>query len=715
MKKNLYLLNLLLLFIGNSYAYEYLNLVHVDYWGWSEPGYIDSATILVEPHGLYAKCELLIDFSIGYAYFEEWENMEVEMEFTLPAESHITDLYLWIEGEPVQAFIFDTWTASLIYESIVQRRIDPAILTKTWWNTYNLKVYPITYELPRRIKMEFITPINNVMGSMQSVSLPLNILKLSNETPKNARIAFKENGIYNHPSLLEDTDVTFDLVSDPNFDVCKVGIISDVSEMNNGTLLFTQKNPADNIYAATYESDKTKEKYLELALNQSELIGISAHRKAIFMLDFLDANCSQYAKEELVESLKFSILNTYSNLDSFNILVSGLTTNYLSDYWIEANPASIECYFNGFDDSLINDYSNLPTLLMDGVNFLKNNGQTGSLILVASSNSYGSSVQANSLITDYLGSLSGIETSLHVIDLDDTYYYSNERHTIGGQTYLGNEYLYSRLTQLTSGEYYSVRTYSLASMLSQVSDKVSGYFKSLELFIQTDGGYTYANYRLNHSSGLVYNNQPIQLIGKYVGEAPFYISIFGQSSTNEIFHYENTLLAKDINEGDSLIEKCWSANYMQELISYEQSNQMVNQIIDYSIGKRILSNYTAFLVLEPDFEIPDEIEEQQEFEDDIWPLTRIEKITEQSSVKLSCYPNPFSIFTYISYSVMESSTVNLSIYNTVGKLIEILVNKKLNQGEYTYELEVGNYQEGIYFCILQVNGETVAKLKMVVI
>ena len=143
MKKFTFSLCLFLLLFSNCFAYEFLELVHVDEWGWREQGYIDSAAMLIEPKGLYANCELIIDFSSGYAGYADWDVLEVEMGFQLPSGSQVTDLYLWIEDEPVQAYIFDTWTANLIYESIVQRRIDPAILVKTGSNEYNLKVYPI--------------------------------------------------------------------------------------------------------------------------------------------------------------------------------------------------------------------------------------------------------------------------------------------------------------------------------------------------------------------------------------------------------------------------------------------------------------------------------------------------------------------------------------------------------------------------------------------
>ena len=99
-----------LLLFNNSFANEFLHLVHVDEWGWSEEGYIESAAILIEPIGLYAHCELIIDFTSKNIGNPDWDVLETEMGFRLPPESHITDLYLWIEGDPIQAFIMDTWT-----------------------------------------------------------------------------------------------------------------------------------------------------------------------------------------------------------------------------------------------------------------------------------------------------------------------------------------------------------------------------------------------------------------------------------------------------------------------------------------------------------------------------------------------------------------------------------------------------------------------------
>jgi hypothetical protein len=700
------------LLTGGIYAADFLRLVHVDEWGWWEQGYIDSAAILIEPKGLYAQCELILDFSSGGAGNASSDVLETEMGFTLPHESQITDLYLWIEGEPIQAYIFDVWTASLIYESIVERRVDPAILIKTGSNEYNLKVYPIHADMPRRVKIQFITPISNILSGVQSVPLPFNIMHLSGYTPESFKIAFRKSENYHSPGILENDQLSFVQKNDPDFGECMVSTITDLAAYTAGTMVFSGADHNADVHLAVYEPTGTEDKYFELALDHSNLIDLEDHKKAVYMLDFIDGNCSNYSKEDLLSSLKFSIRNSFSVTDSFNILVSGLVTNYVSDVWLPADSASLEACFNEIDPEWFNDYSNLPSLLVDGINFIKDQGNSGSLILIASSNSHGSNEQANSLIADYLESLDSSQIPIHIIDLDNSqaqYYY------IGGQYFYGNEYFYTRLSQKTAGEYYSVRNYSLSTMLGNVNNRVSGYFKSLEVFIQTDGGYTYSNYRLSQLAGLIYNNEALRIVGKFVGESPFYISLYGQSSEGEIFHLEETILPENIMQGDSTIELCWSANYLSGLMNLEQSNQVVNQVINASVDQRILSAYTAFLVLEPDFVIPDDINQPEE-DDTFWPtFTEVTKAETSGNATISNYPNPFSSGTTLIYHVPELAVVELAVYNSTGQLVAVLVEEELEAGDYTFELDATGYGQGVYFCIMKVQGRVVSKLKMVIL
>jgi hypothetical protein len=73
------------------------------------------------------------------------------------------------------------------------------------------------------------------------------------------------------------------------------------------------------------------------------------------------------------------------------------------------------------------------------------------------------------------------------------------------------------------------------------------------------------------------------------------------------------------------------------------------------------------------------------------------------------YPNPFNPKTLIKFCISkisnssgDESFVKLSIYNSIGQLMDVLVNKKLKPGEYEIEFnaESDNYPSGIYYAML---------------
>ncbi len=68
------------------------------------------------------------------------------------------------------------------------------------------------------------------------------------------------------------------------------------------------------------------------------------------------------------------------------------------------------------------------------------------------------------------------------------------------------------------------------------------------------------------------------------------------------------------------------------------------------------------------------------------------------------YPNPFNPITVIKFEIPSSSNVKLSVFNSLGKEIEILVNEKLQSGSYEITFDGSNYPSGIYFYKLEGDG-----------
>jgi hypothetical protein len=709
MKKFSTLFTLLYLISGEIFATESLQLRDVNSWWNYGQGIIDSASLLVEPKGFYAECTLILEFAADETQFGSMDSLEVNMNFRLPEGSEITDLVLWINDDPITGDWYDRWTASLIYEGIVRRRIDPAILTKSGSNEFNIKVFPLLTYLKRKIKIRYLTPINNLMTSRPSVPIPYNILKLSSSLPTSVKVAFKEGSNFSGPGILENESVLFAPSQDPDFGNCQSALITDLDSYSSLNLTFSQKE-TKSINLITYTDSLNGENYYQLSIEHSLEFGSVQNRKALFLVDYIDDNCSAYTKDDLLHSLEFSIRNAFAPGDSFNILFSGMVTTFPEENWVAADSEGISAFFNKLDNSLFNSYSNLPTLLIDGIDFVKKHGNDGSLVLISSSNAYGDPNPANSLITDYMHSLEHTEIPIHIIDLDDRNYDYYEQHYIGGQYFRGNEYFYTRLSQLTVGEYYSVRTRSLMSMLEQVNHRISGYFKSLEVIVQTNGGYAFSNYKLNATGGLIYNDESFTITGQYLGTAPFIVTLYGQRSDGIVYHVSDTLYDENILKGDSTIRSVWAAFKIKDLMGQEKSNQLIDQIITTSLNERILTDYTAILVLEPGFVIPDEDDEEDNHE---FP-TSIDPEIKDKDFGLSVFPNPVTTSSIVSYKIKETGHIVISLYDEKGEQVSTLVDETLSPGEYSATLKAEALPSGIYICVLVVDGRIVGRIKLVV-
>ncbi|MBN1479132.1 T9SS C-terminal target domain-containing protein [candidate division KSB1 bacterium] len=73
------------------------------------------------------------------------------------------------------------------------------------------------------------------------------------------------------------------------------------------------------------------------------------------------------------------------------------------------------------------------------------------------------------------------------------------------------------------------------------------------------------------------------------------------------------------------------------------------------------------------------------------------------------HPNPFNPTTTISFTIPETATTNLRVYNTLGKEVAELVNGHMQAGRHTVNLDVTELPSGIYYYTLQQNNFSATK------
>ncbi len=70
-------------------------------------------------------------------------------------------------------------------------------------------------------------------------------------------------------------------------------------------------------------------------------------------------------------------------------------------------------------------------------------------------------------------------------------------------------------------------------------------------------------------------------------------------------------------------------------------------------------------------------------------------------VLMQNYPNPFNPTTNIRFGVKENTNIQLIIYNSLGELVQELLNQNMNSGYYEITWDASKLPSGIYFYRLQ--------------
>ena len=79
-----------------------------------------------------------------------------------------------------------------------------------------------------------------------------------------------------------------------------------------------------------------------------------------------------------------------------------------------------------------------------------------------------------------------------------------------------------------------------------------------------------------------------------------------------------------------------------------------------------------------------------------WPLPEVQ-----------LYPNPSTGFYNLTLNLEEASNVSIAVYDMVGKRVVDVVNGLTEQSQ--YEIDLSNFEEGIYFLRAQINEQTITK------
>ncbi len=606
-------------------------------WRIGGQGSIEEATLVVKPRGIYTENDLFFTFSSrGSNATSVKDTLEITFSFALPPDAHVTDSWLWVGDSIVQAKIFDRATASNTYESIVQRRRDPSLLTKEYYGSYTLRIFPMQGNETRKVKISYIMPTTWAASGVQSF-LPLEMLRASwanvplrlivhpSSTWKNARLTVTGTTTGTALALapLERLTETIDRATSQ---IVLAGTLQGATLRRSGSAFVEWDSPMRNgLFVQSFTQGS--ERYYQMAFSPIQVLGQSITRKSLVLIDY-DAGRSTAELAEIVNTAKRLMRQNFTPRDSFNIIisdiVSGSGVRRLSPTWVAADSATIERQFSSVL-TMPTFFSNLPRLLVSAMGDIRNlpTGTAGvSVLLLSNSDGNGSEAATNQLV-QFLENVVKPLPPIHIADVANKNY---SWYTIRSVNYAANEYLYNALAERSKGTYFHIRSSGrLETVLSGAIAAVGANLQLADLQTNVKEGFCYNRFLVGTNTNgaqtqplltMLPANNTILQVGKMVGSGVFSVQA-GGFYNGQSFVRTLDMPQSEIQQGDSITKSAWVGNYINTLESSlggyfyyyavpsrgvtanVPTSTVTREIIAQSVQSRVLSRYTAFLALEP--------------------------------------------------------------------------------------------------------------------
>ncbi|MEM7374987.1 MAG: VIT domain-containing protein [Bacteroidota bacterium] len=675
--------------IHSSLAQGYMYITDPQqFWSYSR-GFISEASYVIEPQGAYVQLEMILEISIDpQANYGPDDSLEVVYSFYLPKNSIVYDSWLWIDNYISYGIIMDEDSAKQIYEDIVDRRTDPSILRKWGSSTYNLRIFPITKNMPRKVKISVLLPTEWTEDEIFT-TLPVDhVMQYLSGT--NLEIFVKEDSLFSNPSLPEDDSLNFQLMAHPLYgDVLELSL-QETDTVGNQTLVFDSPME-DGLFASIYPTQQN-EGYYQLAIFPSKDSFTIPPTKTLILLDYDSTNTPNV--QEMVTNIA---LTEFSPTDSFNFMLNTPTgIQAASSGWLPADSATLAQNL-GTGQLPLAGSSDLINLIREGLDFMSQEGNVGSIILISNSSDYASYWLGNDAL-DSLTINDTIHVPMHIANIrkwDNEFYWDP---SICNNS-CGNEYLFYQLAQVSGGSVHHYRTYGESLNMILTHPFVTVTQRAQQMSVSSNIGSD--SLQLSCYPDEQPLNRAYVEVGKYTGTLPFQGTLdmhIQQQSFQIPFQFDQTTA----HLSDTMLRKAWAGMKVYEIERGPWYSTWRDDIVALSVQERVLSSVTAFLCLEDS--------NANGFAEPTQPVS-IEEPEQIDLIRVRAYPNPFHHegvqidVDNITPKALEKST--LTIFTLQGQTVfEFALGHEMLHGRTAHmywdgrDMRGEEMPAGVYFLLL---------------
>ena len=623
--------------------------------------------------------------------------------FPLPENAMITELVYWVGTHRYVADIRERQDAINAYNQKLRQWLDPALLEYLGDNLFRLSIVPIEAQTEVRTEVTYVEPLDYDLGIIEYGFL-LNTLDLSPKPLETVSLildaktqtTFKS---FESPTHKNSTATEIIPINESHYRL----IFGDENFLPDKDLIVQFETVRDYVdmriltYTPAPEDSFGTDNFYTLwitppdSLEDEEIIP----KNIVFTIDV-----SSSMEGERIIQVKEALshfLDLLNPMDRFNIITFGtVVQNFKSDL-VPAEAAVIH-----EAKTFVSHLSALGLTNIDAA------------LTISLSQSY-MDTTSNNLIFLTDGNPTWGETNTDVILSNVDTLNSNDVRifTFGVGEQISRGFL-NKLSINNNG--YAQFITSDDSIALVVNEQFTRLSKPVLKNVQLDFGglNTWDQYPANITD-LFWGSQ-ITHYGLYTGGGSYPITLKAEMRA-EPFQNMSFISFPDTMGGHRFVPRLWAKakiNHILDLIEiYGESDELVNQIIEISLRFQILTKYTAF------YSDPDEDDTGDDWTNTIEDENGLPK----SFALEQNYPNPFNPKTIIPYQLPAGENVYqvvLKIYDSLGRLVRVLVNELQMPGTYKVTWDSRNDKgvpvpSGIYFYRIEAGENFVETMKMVLL
>ncbi len=504
-------------------------------------------------------------------------DLEADYIFPMPEGAALSRFTAWLGGHKMEAELLDADQARRIYEDIVRKLKDPALLEYAGKGMYRLRIFPIPARGEVRIKIEYEQTLKSDNGTVEYL-YPLNTEKYSGSNLEECKIDLKINSFENIGSVYCPTHtITTERLSDRS-------IVASFYEKNTRPdkdflLHFTRQNRDFGFHLLSYQEPGSDDGYfLGIFSPPLESRLQSVDKNVILILDSSGSMRGEKMRQA-IDALKFCLLGLNAG-DDFAVIDYDDAVRPYRPELIKADKSNIEAatvFAERLDASGGTDiYDALDT----ACRMIVSDGDPTYIIFLTD----GLPTSGNTNIDDIIRNTTALNEG-------------RARLFVFGVGYDVNAHLLDRLSEDNKGAAeYVLPGEDIEIKVSRLASKIS-HPALTDLALVFNPMTTYNVYP-DPLPDLFYGSE-IVIAGRFQGNGRSHAVLSGKAGGNDVT-YEFPITFSSGSTKDEYIALLWAnrriGHLLQQMRLHGTSDELLTEVVELSKKYGIITEYTSFLV-----------------------------------------------------------------------------------------------------------------------